>query len=119
MIGLYGAWQALNHNCFDDPRFNLVIADGKDFAATSKDRFDVVVIDSTDPIGPGEALFKDNFYLACKRCLNPGGVLVTQNGVPFMQVDEISRRHGDGFGFGVEFVADHIVGSGAFEESVD
>jgi len=84
-------WQALNHNCFDDPRFSLVVADGKDFAATSKDRFDVIVIDSTDPIGPGEVLFTRSFYADCKRLLKPGGVLLTQNGVPFFQADELKN----------------------------
>jgi spermidine synthase len=48
-----------------------------------------MIIDSTDPIGPGEVLFTDRFYTACKRCLAPGGILVTQNGVPFMQGDEL------------------------------
>ena len=84
-------WQALNRNCFDDPRFKLVIADGKDFAATSSDRFDVVVIDSTDPIGPGEVLFTKSFYADCKRLLKPGGVLLTQNGVPFFQAAELKN----------------------------
>ena len=79
-----------SQGAFDDPRLNIVIDDGLKFVQLTDDRFDVIISDSTDPIGPGEALFKDNFYLACKRCLNPGGVLVTQNGVPFMQVDEIS-----------------------------
>jgi len=84
-------WQALNHNCFDDPRFRPVIADGKDYVATSKDRFDVIVIDSTDPVGPGEVLFTKNFYADCKSLLKPGGVLLTQNGVPFFQADELKN----------------------------
>ncbi len=84
-------WQALNHNCFDDPRFNLVIADGKEYAAASADRFDVIIIDSTDPIGPGEVLFTKSFYADCKRLLKPGGVLLTQNGVPFFQADELKN----------------------------
>jgi spermidine synthase len=74
---------------FDDPRLDLVIADGLDFVRQTDRRFDVVVSDSTDPIGPGEALFGESFYAGCKRCLAPGGVLVAQNGVPFEQPDEI------------------------------
>lgn len=84
-------WAALHHGCFDDPRFSLVVADGKDYAATAGDRFDLIVIDSTDPIGPGEVLFTRNFYADCKRLLKPGGVLVTQNGVPFFQADELKN----------------------------
>ncbi|MBM2601267.1 polyamine aminopropyltransferase, partial [Pseudomonas sp. BDPW] len=49
----------------------------------------VIISDSTDPIGPGEVLFSENFYQACRRCLNEGGILVTQNGTPFMQLEEV------------------------------
>lgn len=80
-----------NHSqgAFDDPRVNIVIDDGLGFARRTEDRFDVIISDSTDPIGPGEALFQENFYAACKRCLAPGGILVTQNGVPFLQLEEV------------------------------
>lgn len=74
---------------FDDPRLNLVIDDGMRFVATIEEKFDVIISDSTDPIGPGEVLFSENFYQACRRCLNDGGILVTQNGTPFMQLTEV------------------------------
>ena len=76
-------------NAFEDKRGEIVIADGAKYVAETKDRFDVVIIDSTDPIGPATVLFAEDFYAQCKRCLNPGGVVVTQNGVPFFQPDEI------------------------------
>jgi spermidine synthase len=47
--------------------------------------FDVVLIDSTDPVGAARALFTADFYLAVRRRLRPGGVLVCQAGVPFVQ----------------------------------
>ena len=47
-----------------------------------------------DPIGPGEVLFSENFYQACRRCLNDGGILVTQNGTPFMQLAEVQTTAG-------------------------
>ena len=80
---------SLSDGAFDDPRLNLVIADGADFMIESVDKFDVIIIDSTDPIGPGEALFTDHFYSHAKNRLADGGVMVTQNGVPFMQPDEL------------------------------
>lgn len=89
-----------NHSkgAFEDPRLNLVIDDGMRFVATTEEKFDVIISDSTDPIGPGEVLFSENFYEACRRCLNDGGILVTQNGTPFMQLGEVqttaSRMHG-------------------------
>lgn len=75
---------------FDDPRLQLVIDDGAAFVASTDQKFDVIISDSTDPIGPGEALFSKDFYAACHRCLSPGGVMVAQNGVAFMQPDELS-----------------------------
>ncbi|HEX9789140.1 MAG TPA: polyamine aminopropyltransferase [Kiloniellales bacterium] len=74
---------------FDDPRTDLVIADGVDYVGTCDRKFDVIIVDSTDPIGPAEVLFSDRFYRRCKNCLTPGGILVTQNGVPFMQGGEL------------------------------
>ena len=55
--------------------------------------FDVIISDCTDPIGPGESLFTSAFYEGCKRCLNPGGIFVAQNGVCFLQQDEALDSH--------------------------
>lgn len=74
---------------YDDRRMDLVIADGMDFIRDCTGEFDLVIVDSTDPIGPGEVLFTDDFYGHAQRCLSEGGVLVTQNGVPFFQPDEL------------------------------
>ncbi len=76
---------------FDDKRTNVVIADGTKFAHETDDRFDVIMIDSTDPIGPGAVLFTKEFYTDCRRALKPGGVLVTQNGLPFLQAAELKQ----------------------------
>lgn len=76
-------------DAFDDPRVEIVIADGVDFVRDTESRFDVIIVDSTDPIGPGEVLFTQRFYAGCKSCLSPGGIVVTQNGVPYMQADEL------------------------------
>lgn len=84
-----------NHSAgaFDDPRAEIVIADGASFVAETDRHFDVIIIDSTDPIGPGAVLFTEEFYAGCKRCLNEGGVLITQNGVPFLQGEEVTASH--------------------------
>ncbi|MEM9781967.1 MAG: polyamine aminopropyltransferase [Pseudomonadota bacterium] len=81
---------ALSAGAFDDPRLELVIADGADYVATAGARFDVIICDSTDPIGPGEVLFTEGFYANARARLAEGGVLVTQNGVPFLQPDELA-----------------------------
>ncbi|HAE04091.1 MAG TPA: polyamine aminopropyltransferase, partial [Rhodospirillaceae bacterium] len=91
-----------NHSAgaFDNPRLDLIIADGAQFVKETERRFDVILVDSTDPIGPGAVLFTAEFYADCKRCLTPGGVVVTQNGVPFVQPEEVTnsyRRLGESF----------------------
>ena len=90
-----------NHSAgaYDDPRLNLVISDGIDFIRQhshicQKDvlqKFDIIISDSTDPIGPGEVLFTESFYALAKQCLTDNGILATQNGVPFFQEDEIQN----------------------------
>jgi len=79
---------------FDDSRLNLVIADGAEFVAGDSGSFDLIITDSTDPQGPGEVLFTETYYANCKRQLAPGGILVTQNGVPFMQPGELRSTVG-------------------------
>jgi spermidine synthase len=71
-------------------RFDLVIDDGMNFVAKTDRRFDVIIVDSTDPIGPGKVLFSPKFYKACKHCMKPGGLMVTQNGVPILQKGELT-----------------------------
>jgi spermidine synthase len=72
-----------------NPRFDLIIDDGMNYVAETERRFDVIIVDSTDPQGPGKVLFSEKFYRACRRCLNNGGVMVTQNGVPILQSSEL------------------------------
>jgi spermidine synthase len=79
---------------FDDPRLDLVFEDGTKFVAETAKRFDVIIVDSTDPVGPGAVLFEESFYANARRCLKPGGVLVTQNGVPFLQPQELTSSIG-------------------------
>ncbi len=79
-----------NHSqgAFDNPRAEIVIDDGLEYVATSDERFDVIITDSTDAVGPGAVLFSRDYYAGCRRCLADGGVLVTQNGVAFLQMYE-------------------------------
>lgn len=80
-----------NAPVFTDDRFDLIIDDGMNYVAQTDRRFDVIIVDSTDPIGPGAVLFSPEFYRAAKSCLNAGGVLITQNGVPFLQGEELRQ----------------------------
>jgi spermidine synthase len=71
-------------------RFDLVIDDGMKYVARTDRRFDVIIVDSTDPIGPGKVLFSQKFYTACRRCMRKGAVLVAQRGVPIFQSGELT-----------------------------
>lgn len=80
---------SLSKGAFNDPRVEVVIKDGAEFVKTTDRKFDIVICDSTDPIGPGEALFSAEFFTNCKKVLKEKGIFVCQNGVPFMQNDEL------------------------------
>ncbi|WP_461538454.1 polyamine aminopropyltransferase [Spongorhabdus nitratireducens] len=116
-----------NHSAgaYDDPRLNLVISDGLDYVRNSTDKFDVIISDCTDPIGPGEALFTSEFYEGCKRCLNEGGVLVAQNGVVFMQPEEVTvsaqrlKPYFDDVSFYVAAVPTYVGGQMTFAWATD
>jgi spermidine synthase len=84
----------ISAGAYDNPRSRIVIADGTKFVAETDERFDVIMVDSTDPIGPGAVLFTREFYEGCRRCLAPGGLLVTQNGLPFLQASELKQSVG-------------------------
>jgi spermidine synthase len=75
---------------FADKRFESVIDDGMKYVAKTDRRFDVIIVDSTDPQGPGRILFSQRFYVGCRRCMKKGGVMVTQNGVPIYQPNELT-----------------------------
>ncbi|MFN8532845.1 MAG: polyamine aminopropyltransferase [Dehalococcoidia bacterium] len=76
---------------FDNPRAELVIGDGARYLAETTERFDVILIDSTDPIGPAEVLFGEPFYRAAYRALSDDGVLVTQSGSPLLMGAELGK----------------------------
>ena len=96
-------------NAWNDPRADVIVGDGIDYVKNAADRsFDVIVVDSTDPIGVGEVLFTDEFYANCARVLSDRGLIVNQCGVPFMQADELhetSARRAAFFPFVTAYVA--------------
>lgn len=80
---------------FDDPRAEVIIGDGAKFVAEDRRQFDVIIVDSPDPVGSASVLFEQKFYHNCKSRLVQGGIIVTQNGVPFFQSSELETtvRH--------------------------
>ncbi len=78
---------------FEDPRTMLVIGDGAEFVADAADAFDLIIVDSPDPIGPATALFERPFYENCRRALAESGLIAAQTGVPFFQPEEVVGCH--------------------------
>ena len=61
-----------------DPRFKLVFGDGSEFIHDKKAQYDVIIVDSSDPVGPANPLFSDEFYANLAQALKPGGIVCTQ-----------------------------------------
>ncbi len=83
----------ISKGSFEDPRLTVLIQDGLQFVKETSERFDIILCDSTDPIGPASVLFTSEFYGDCKNILNPNGIFACQSGVPFLQKDEFKRTH--------------------------
>ena len=80
----------ISGDAWNDSRADVIVGDGIDYVKKAPDAsFDVIIVDSTDPIGVGEVLFTDEFYKHAARILTPSGLIVNQCGVPFMQADEL------------------------------
>lgn len=78
----------ISGGAYSDPRAELKIQDGVRFVAETTERFDVILIDSTDPVGPAAALISDQFLQDARRTLAPGGLLAIQSGSPISQPRE-------------------------------
>lgn len=76
---------------FSDKRTNLIVGDGAAYVAETKNRYDLVIVDRPDPVGPATVLFSEGFYRNCRRVMKPGAILVAQNGVPHMQGPELTE----------------------------
>lgn len=78
-----------------DPRARFVFGDGIKWMAESEPQsYDIIIIDSTDPIGPAAGLFSEPFYRDCFRALRPGGIIAQQSESPLLHMELISAmRH--------------------------
>lgn len=79
-----------NGRAFDDPRTRLVIEDAFQYMKAHTGEYDVIIVDSTDPVGMAEALYSDEFYRLCRDSLSAHGALSAQDGVVFFQRDEVA-----------------------------
>ncbi len=79
----------IDRGAFDDPRAEVVIGDGVEYIKRAKEKFDVIIIDSTDPVGPAKQLFSEEFYRHAYEVLNSEGILITQSGSVYLFTNEL------------------------------
>jgi spermidine synthase len=77
---------------FDDPRLRIYYQDGLKFVRKYVDTYDLIIVDSTDPFGPGEGLFTREFYGNCYKALKSDGIMVNQHESPFYDGDAMAMK---------------------------
>ncbi|WP_457742958.1 polyamine aminopropyltransferase [Thermococcus sp.] len=80
---------SIDRGAFDDPRAELIIGDGVEYLEKTNERFDVIIVDSTDPVGPAKLLFSEEFYRTAYEKLNEKGLYITQAGSVYLFTNEL------------------------------
>lgn len=77
---------------FEDKRVNVLIQDGLKYIRSVENQYDLIIVDSTDPFGPGEGLFTREFYGNCYKALKENGIMINQHESPFYENDAIAMQ---------------------------
>lgn len=80
----------------DDERVKIHYADGLKFVRSSNNEYDLIIVDSTDPFGPGESLFTKEFYGNCYKALTENGILINQHESPYYNQDAKAMKNAHG-----------------------
>lgn len=80
-----------NAAAFNDPRFTLIVDDAAKYLQYTTQKYDVIISDSSDPVGPAETLFSSSFFESLRNVLNPGGVICTQAECLWIDLDLIEK----------------------------
>ncbi|HLR78854.1 MAG TPA: polyamine aminopropyltransferase [Burkholderiaceae bacterium] len=86
--------QSINNGAFDDPRVTVRVGNGAEFVEQTDQRFDLVLLDLTDPETPAGPLYTEAFFQQCKAVLAPGGAIVLHLGTPFHEPAQVSGLAG-------------------------
>jgi spermidine synthase len=84
--------QKIHRGSLDDPRLQIRIGDGFEFVRTTDERFDLIVLDLTDPDTPAFHLYSEEFFRMCRSILKPGGLLTLHLGSPVFQAPTVRRN---------------------------
>lgn len=103
---------------FDDPRVTVHIADGSKFVRNHPLEYDIIIVDSSDPVGPGEILFEKEFYTHSKNALKKKGLMAVQAESFFLHPDKVQKivknmkdlfkNHGYAYSFIPTFTGGHV-----------
>ncbi|WP_258085129.1 polyamine aminopropyltransferase [Thermococcus thermotolerans] len=74
---------------FEDPRAEVIVGDGVKYLRETEEHFDVIIVDSTDPVGPAKLLFSEEFYRSAYEKLNEKGLYITQAGSVYLFTNEL------------------------------
>jgi spermidine synthase len=83
---------SIHKGVFDDPRLEVRIGDGFEYVKATQERFDMIVLDLTDPDTPAFHLYSEEFFRMCQRVLKPGGMLTLHLGSPVYQADTVRKN---------------------------
>lgn len=78
--------------CMNDERLSIHYQDGLKYIRRCENQYDIIIVDSTDPFGPGEGLFTKEFYGNCFKALKSDGIMVNQHESPFYHDDAIAMQ---------------------------
>jgi spermidine synthase len=82
----------IHKGALDDPRLEIRLGDGYEYVKSTAERFDMIVLDLTDPDTPAFHLYTEEFFRLCQRCLKPGGLLTLHLGSPVYQADTVRKN---------------------------
>jgi len=83
---------SIHRGALDDPRLEIRIGDGFEYVRSTSERFDMIVLDLTDPDTPAFHLYSEEFFRMCQRVLKPGGMLTLHLGSPVYQAETVRRN---------------------------
>lgn len=99
--------QSIHKGAFDDPRVMVRIDNGVDYVVNTQQRYDLILLDLTDPETPAGPLYTQDFFRQCKAALAPGGAIVLHLGAPFYEPEQVRALSG-----ALHEVFEHVQGYG-------
>ena len=81
--------------CMKDTRTEVITAEGREYLETTQDKYDIVFVDSSEPVGPSVTLHERSFFELVKDRLTPSGIVCAQMGAPFFQTESLKRAKND------------------------